>query len=327
MGVLVKSSGWEPNPSIYLFIFLGCFFSSSLLPRLSKDSIFLSASSFLHFNQKSVVSWLVFGEFELVHYSTRLIGHKITCLVFCIPQLVVGLWKKIVPHPGVWLASVCLSCAMSNLSFSFKDWVVIENDKVLANWMAGNILETGATSPSTATMILATLGIISLSKGRKEATQTISSKDYRISYALLFSDIRMWLLGLAHASVQFSIAVFWILWASTLVVGSLVQVNLGLMYPCSLAQKLVHHHLARMEDSPVYTFVILGFVLSIVAYDYQEIGFLVCLFHAGFGLITAMLARLRTMHVPNELRGRMKNSIQQTRYCRGKQPCQDWHKL
>ncbi|CAD6266348.1 unnamed protein product [Miscanthus lutarioriparius] len=51
-----------------------------------------------------------------------------------------------------------------------------------------------------------------------------------------------------------------------------------------------------------------GLALSIVAYDYQEIGPLVivfCIFHACVGFILPSLARLRTMYLPNELRGGM----------------------
>uniref|UniRef100_A0A2P2JDA9 Molybdate-anion transporter isoform X2 n=1 Tax=Rhizophora mucronata TaxID=61149 RepID=A0A2P2JDA9_RHIMU len=54
----------------------------------------------------------------------------------------------------------------------------------------------------------------------------------------------------------------------------------------------------RIEDGLAYAFITLGIVLSVAAYDYQEIGLLVslfCLFHAGIGLIIPSLARLRTM--------------------------------
>ncbi|KAK1395301.1 hypothetical protein POM88_014357 [Heracleum sosnowskyi] len=64
----------------------------------------------------------------------------------------------------------------------------------------------------------------------------------------------------------------------------------------------------RTEDCLLYAFSVAGIVLSVVAYDYQEIGVLVtlfCLFHACVGLILHSLARLRTLYVPNELRGGM----------------------
>ncbi|KAJ8769319.1 hypothetical protein K2173_002523 [Erythroxylum novogranatense] len=385
MGVVVENRVWEPSPWIYLFMFLGCFFSITLCSRHSKSlcPFDRSSSSFLRFHRKflflfSLASlmeglWSIFGEFELLHYGltkrqivsslcigygvslffgpllgmlSDLIGHKKVCLVFCILHLVVGLWKKIVlrPGPGVWLTTVCLSLAMSIFTFSFEGWVVVENDKeghrqdalsdtfwlmtlvesaaligsqVLANWLVGNNLENGISSTSTATIILAIIGIICLSREWKEAPQTASSKDYSVSYALIFSDKRMWLLGLAHASLQFSVAVFWILWAPTLVADGR-EVNLGLIYPCLMGARMLGSTIfpwllsvplpVRMEDCLVYAFIIVGFALSTVAYDYQEVGFLValfCLFHMAVGLITPSLARLRTMHVPNELRGGM----------------------
>lgn len=64
----------------------------------------------------------------------------------------------------------------------------------------------------------------------------------------------------------------------------------------------------RTEDCLVIAYIILALLLSIVAYDYQEIGVLVtlfCLFHACVGFVLPSLARLRTMYVPNELRGGM----------------------
>ncbi|KAF2298134.1 hypothetical protein GH714_015421 [Hevea brasiliensis] len=96
------------------------------------------------------------------------------------------------------------------------------------------------------------------------------------------------------------------------------RVSLGLIHPCLLGARMLGSTVfpwllsgpssIRTEDCLVYAFIVLGFTLSIVAYDYQEIGVLVslfCLFHAGVGLIIPSLARLRTMHVPNELRGGM----------------------
>jgi divalent metal cation (Fe/Co/Zn/Cd) transporter len=62
------------------------------------------------------------------------------------------------------------------------------------------------------------------------------------------------------------------------------------------------------EDSLTIAYVTVGIALSIVAYDYQDIGTLVilfCIFHACVGFILPSLARLRTMYLPNELRGGM----------------------
>ncbi|KAF2295496.1 hypothetical protein GH714_033058 [Hevea brasiliensis] len=273
-----------------------------------------------------------------------LIGHNKACLIFCILHLCVGIWKRIMPHPSIWLASICLSLASSIFSFSFEAWVVVENEKqghgqdtlsdtfwlmtffesasligsqVLANWLLGSNPETGMVSSYTAAIFLAMIGIICISKAWKETTQNAPIKDYGISYTLIFSDKRMWLLGFAHACLQFSIAVFWILWAPTLVADGRA-VYLGLIHPCLLGARMLGSTVfpwllsgpssLRTEDCLVYAFIVLGFTLSIVAYDYQEIAILVslfCLFHAVVGLIIPSLARLRTMHVPNELRGGM----------------------
>ncbi|OAY70912.1 hypothetical protein ACMD2_24322 [Ananas comosus] len=62
------------------------------------------------------------------------------------------------------------------------------------------------------------------------------------------------------------------------------------------------------EDSLTASFVIAAAALSIVVYDYQEIGLLVilfCIFHACVGFILPSLAKLRSMYLPNELRGGM----------------------
>lgn len=52
----------------------------------------------------------------------------------------------------------------------------------------------------------------------------------------------------------------------------------------------------------------MGFVTSVVAFDYQDVEILLmlfCIFHACVGLVLPSLARLRTMYVPNDLRGGM----------------------
>ncbi|GMN34423.1 hypothetical protein TIFTF001_004665 [Ficus carica] len=96
------------------------------------------------------------------------------------------------------------------------------------------------------------------------------------------------------------------------------EVNLGLIYPFLVASRMLGSTIfpwliggvssRRTEDYLVYAFGIMGLVLFITAYDYQEIGVLVtlfCLFHASIGFVLPSLARLRTTYVPNELRGGM----------------------
>ncbi|KAK1363745.1 molybdate-anion transporter-like [Heracleum sosnowskyi] len=281
----------------------------------------------------------------LLGVFSDLIGHKRICLTFCILHLFVGVWKRITSHPNIWLASICLGLANSIFSFSFETWLVVEHDKlghrqdmlndmfwlmaflksacfigsqVIANWLVGNLFKQHVGSLSTATVLLAILSIISVTRGRKEPAKLAASKDYQTSfYSYVLCDKRIWLLIWAQACVQFSVAAFWILWAPTVVADGR-EVHLGLIYPCLLGAGMLGSTFfpwfvsgllsLRTEDCLLYAFSVAGIVLSVVAYDYQEIGVLVtlfCLFHACVGLILPSLARLRTLYVPNELRGGM----------------------
>ncbi|KAJ6678326.1 SAM (S-ADENOSYL METHIONINE) TRANSPORTER [Salix viminalis] len=274
-------------------------------------------------------------------------GHNKACLVFCILHLFVGIWKRIVPqsHPCVWFLTLSSSLATGIFSFAFEAWIVLENEdqgyrlraltntfwlmtfiesasligsQVLVNWLLASDVDTGIASSSTATIFIAIIGIFCVTKGWKQTPHSAPVKDRRwMSYINIFSDKRILLLGFAHACLQFSIAIFWILWAPTLVADGR-EVHLGLIYPCLMGARMLGSTVCpwlfcgssslRIEDCLVYAFTVMGLALSIVAYDYQEIGVLVslfCLFHAGVGLIIPSLARLRTIHVPNELRGGM----------------------
>ncbi|CAI0405613.1 unnamed protein product [Linum tenue] len=341
-----------------------------------------SSSAFLRFQRKflliyslaSVMEglWAVFGEYELSFHgvskeqmvtslcvgyvaaltvgtglgmvSDSISGHKKACLIFCTLHLFVGLWKKISPHPSLWMASICLSLATSIFSFSFEAMLVVENEKqgfrqdtlsdtfwlmtffesvslilsqVLANWLLGSNVGKGMISPSTAAIFLSVMSIICVGNGWKETPKATATKDYNVSYAHIFKDKRIWLLGFAHASLHFSIAIFWILWAPTVVADGR-EAHLGLVYPCLLGARMLGSTIfpwlltgpssLRTEDCLIYAYILLGISFSVIAYDYQEIAVLVslfCLFHAVLGLIIPSLARLRTMHVPNELRGGM----------------------
>ncbi|KAK9990731.1 hypothetical protein SO802_025716 [Lithocarpus litseifolius] len=390
MGVVIESSIWEPNPALFIFIFISCLFSIFLFPYASNSSSNKTStlfdhgnpSSFLRFQGKflffySLASamegvWSVFGEFELAYYGVSreqmvlylcvgsaaalfvgtflgvlsdLIGQAKFCLIFCILHLFVGIWKRVTSHPSVLVASICLSLTSSIFSFSFETWMVVQHEKqghrqdsmsdtfwlmtffesasfigsqVFANWLVGDNLEKNIVSPSTAAIFLALISIICFTRGLKGTIQTPAFAEYRMSFnAYIFGDKRIWLLAWAQACLHFSIAVFWILWAPTLVADGR-ELHLGLVYPCLLGARMLGSTVfpwlisgpssLRTEDFLVYSFIIMGLVLSIVAYDYQEIGVLVtlfCLFHACVGLILPSLAKLRTMYVPNELRGGM----------------------
>ncbi|KAF7809905.1 molybdate-anion transporter [Senna tora] len=273
-----------------------------------------------------------------------LIGHKKLCLFFCVLHFFVGIWKRVSENPSIFVTSICLSLANTIFSFSFETWLVTLHEKqghrqdslndtfwlmtffesvsfiasqMFGNWLIGNNMK-GSNAPSTATIFLATICITSLTRGGAEIPQTKTFQDYCMSfYAYIFGDKRIWLLGWAQACLHFSIGIFWILWAPTVVADGR-EVHLGLMYPCFLGSRMIGSTVfpwltsgslpVRLEDCLVYAYIILGIVLSIIAYDYQEIGFLVtlfCLFHACVGLILPSLARLRTMYVPNEFRGGM----------------------
>lgn len=389
MGVEVENSKWEPNPSLYGFIIMCCFFSIALFPRFFNKSVSPSALSdqslspsshryflFLYSLASAMEGvWSVFGDFEFVYsgmskeqilfslclgFGSSLLfasllpflfdsigGHHKACLMFCILHFFVGTWKRMVPqsHPCVWLPTLSSSLATSIFSFAFEAWLVLENEnqglrqqalthtfwlmtffesasligsQVLANWLLASNVDTGIASSSTATIFIAIIGIFCVTKGWKQSPHSAPVKNRRqMSYTHIFSDKRILLLGFAHACLQFSIAIFWILWAPTLVADGR-EVHLGLIYPCLMGARMLGSTVfpwllsgpssLRIEDCLVYAFTVLGLALSIVAYDYQEIGVLVslfCLFHAGVGLIIPSLARLRTIHVPNELRGGM----------------------
>ncbi|GAB2259929.1 hypothetical protein Droror1_Dr00010784 [Drosera rotundifolia] len=158
-----------------------------------------------------------------------------------------------------------------------------------------------------------------IARGWTDPPTKVGLQDYKKSLvAIIFGDRRIWLLSCAQASLHFSTALVWIVWAPTVVADGR-EVHLGLMYPCFMGARMLGSSLLpwfttsglsalRTEDFILYSFIISGLVLSFVAYDYQEIGVLLvlfCIFHACAGLMLPSLARLRTMYVPNECRAAM----------------------
>ncbi|KAL3637682.1 hypothetical protein CASFOL_018130 [Castilleja foliolosa] len=274
-----------------------------------------------------------------------LVGHKKLCLLFYTLHLFLTLWKIVIGTPTIWLISISLSLASSILSFSFEAWMVVEHDKLgqrqdslndmfwlitffesasfigsqtLANYLIDSNVNKNIKSTWNMAVVLAIAGIIYVTRGSKEDPQIETFKDYRISLRKhAISDKRIWLLSWVQGCVHFSVSAFWILWAPTIVADGR-EVILGLIYPCLLGCKMLgstvfpwffHGKLAlRIEEYLLYAFVIMGLALSVVAYDYQEIGVLVslfCLFQTCVGVVLPSLARLRTMYVPNEIRGGM----------------------
>ncbi|XP_074301657.1 uncharacterized protein LOC141633070 isoform X2 [Silene latifolia] len=275
------------------------------------------------------------------------LGHKKFCLLFSILHLITGVWNTLAAHPAIWLASLCLSLASSIFSFSFEAWMVVEHDKqgyrqdalnetfwllsfsesasmigsqVLANWAINHSPMASFVSPSIISVLLAVVNIAFIVKTDTESPPKGKLKEHRAAFsAYIFRDKRIWLLGCAQACLHFSVAVFWLLWAPTLVADGR-EVQLGLIYPCLLGARMLGSTAfpwslsgllsLRIEDCLLYEFISAGVIVAIIAYDYQEIGVFVtlfCLFEAVVGLILPTLARLRSMFVPNEFRAGMES--------------------
>ncbi|XP_021714421.1 molybdate-anion transporter-like [Chenopodium quinoa] len=286
---------------------------------------------------------LILGTF-LGIFSDAL-GHKKLCLLFSILHLIMAVWKTLAAHPAIWIVCLCLSLASSIFTFSFESWMVVEHDKqgyrqdalndtfwlmsffestslilsqVLANWALGHGSMRGFISPSVITVLLASVNLVFTIRGWPESSARGKFKEHRAAFIVFFfGDKRVWLLGCAQACLHFSAAVFWILWAPTIVADGR-EVQLGFMYPCFLGARMLGITIfpwtlsgllsLRVEDCLLYEFIAAGVILAIVAYDYQEIGVFValfCLFQAVAGLILPTIARLRTMYVPNEFRAGM----------------------
>ncbi|KAG6385003.1 hypothetical protein SASPL_153827 [Salvia splendens] len=271
-----------------------------------------------------------------------LLGHKKLCLLFFLLHLLVSLWKLVF---GTSTFCIFLSLASSIFSFGFEAWMVVEQDKLgqrqevlndmfwmmtflesasfigsqaLANYLIDDNVIRNIKSLWIGAAVLAVLAVGLVTRGWQEAPQTSPLKDYRVSfYRHVISAKRIWLLSWAQSCIHFSVAAFWILWAPSIVADGR-EVSLGLIYPCLLGSKMLgstgfpwffHVPLVlRTEEYLMYAFSIMGFALSIVAYDYQEIGLLVtlfCLFQTCLGMVLPFLARLRTTYLPNEIRGGM----------------------
>lgn len=396
MGVVMqREEEWEPKPLSYLFLFVSCAASISLLPYFSKSrggggGAASSSSSpfdlgptaaFLRFQRSFLILYSlssvmegigsVLGEYEFEGYGVSretmalclaagaaaallvgsflgvlsdIIGPRKACLLFCILHLLTGLMKTVSRHPNMWVTSICLTLASSLFSFCFETWMVTEHEKQghrqellydtfwlmtlyesasfvgsqgITNLLLEN-LHKGIFSPSALAALLATISILYIRKEWNVSQSTSNTASYRKSFsAHILNDKRVWMLAWAQASVYFSMSIFWILWAPTIVADGR-EVRLSLIYPCFLGSRVLGSTAfpwffggassLHSEDSLIVAFVVAGLALLVVAYDYQEIGFLVvvfCIFHACVGFILPSLARLRTLYVPNELRGGM----------------------
>ncbi|KAG9446610.1 hypothetical protein H6P81_012738 [Aristolochia fimbriata] len=273
------------------------------------------------------------------------IGHKKACLLFCILHVFVGLLKCFTRHPSIIISSVCLAIMSSIFGFSFESWMVVEHEKVghkqdflvdtfwlmtfsesasligsqalanlLVSWDPQNIVAL----PSLVAAILAVVCIIYISRWWSGIGPTSSISNYKMVFsACILKDKRIWPLCWAQACLDFSVKVFWIFWAPTIVADGR-QIRLSMIYPCLLGAQMLGSTscpwflsgplLTTVEDLLAAAFSTASLALFVVAHDYQEIKFLVavfCIFLSCVGLISPSLARMRTMLVPNEVRAGM----------------------
>lgn len=182
------------------------------------------------------------------------LGHKKFCILFYILHLVVGVWKTLAAHPALWIASICLSLASSLFSLSFETWMVVEHEKngyrqdalndtfwlmvfsesasligsqILANSVVGPGSKKSFVSPSLIPVLLAIINIAFTARGWTESPASGRLKEHRTAFfALICGDKRIWLLACAQACLHFAVAVFWILWAPTIVADGR-EVKLG----------------------------------------------------------------------------------------------------
>ncbi|RVX20009.1 hypothetical protein CK203_004727 [Vitis vinifera] len=90
--------------------------------------------------------------------------------------------------------------------------------QVLANGLLGSDVKKSVVVPSIASGTLAMITITYITKCWAETPRMAIFKDCRMSfYTCISCDRRIWLLARAQPCIHFSIAVFWILWAPTLV--------------------------------------------------------------------------------------------------------------
>ncbi|AQK51065.1 Major facilitator superfamily protein [Zea mays] len=229
-------------------------------------------------------------------------------------------------------------------SFCFETWLVLEHEKqdqkqdllfdtfwlmtffesvsLVGSQEITNVLVSDDDSrfllPYAFAATLSVVGILYIRNASSTCQHASAIGSYQKSFlAHVLRDKRVLILVLAQASIHFAVSAFWFLWAPTIVAdGRYAQ--LSVIYPCFLASRMLgsagfpwfYGAIApfRNEDSLTIAYVGAGLALSIVAYDYQEIAPLVivfCIFHACVGFILPSLARLRTMYLPNELRGGM----------------------
>ncbi|CAO2210341.1 unnamed protein product [Urochloa humidicola] len=272
------------------------------------------------------------------------IGPRRACIFYWVLQLAVGALKSFRALRCAWINNFILALASSVFSFCFETWLVVEHEKqdqkqdllfdtfwvmtffesvsLIGSQEITNVLvsndDNGFLLPYAFAATLSVVGILYIRNAASTTQHASAIGSYQKSFfAHVLRDKRVLILVLAQASIHFAVSAFWFLWAPTIVAdGRYAQ--LSVIYPCFLASRMLGSASFpwfygatapfRNEDSLTIAYVGAGLALYIVAYDYQEIGTLVilfCIFHVCVGFIIPSLARLRTMYLPNELRGGM----------------------
>ncbi|KAJ3692666.1 hypothetical protein LUZ60_011761 [Juncus effusus] len=287
---------------------------------------------------------LVFGTFSGIF--SDLIGSRRACMIYFILHILANLFKIMNWIPFLWIKIAFFAISSSFFSFCFETCMVFEHEKqghkkdllmetfwqmtffesisligsqVITNSLISDNLDKGPIYPSSFGAFLALLLFLYIKRKWKN-DQNITSPfwSYRKSFSShVLSDERIWALNWAQASIHFSSSIFLFLWAPTIVADGR-DVNLSKIFPLFIGSRMIGSTLFPYfnatssfyynENSLTCAFISAGLSLSIVAYDYQEIGtlvFLFCIFHACVGFILPSLASLRTQYLPNELRGGM----------------------
>ncbi|XP_020090206.1 molybdate-anion transporter isoform X2 [Ananas comosus] len=283
---------------------------------------------------------LFLGTFSGILFD--MIGPRNACMLYCVLHLLVGLLKTVRWLRSMWVESICLALASSVFHFCFETWMVTEHEKhghkqdllndtfwlmtfyesasLVGSQGVANILVKDLHKKFSRlgafAALFAIITILYIRKAWKGNQDVSIIGSYRKSFsAHVLRDKKIWILVWAQASIHFSVVVFWFLWAPTIVADGR-EVHLSRIYPCFIGSRMLGSTAFPLfsgiasslhtEDSLTASFVIAAAALSIVVYDYQEIGLLVilfCIFHACVGFILPSLAKLR--YLPNELRGGM----------------------
>ncbi|KAM7251721.1 hypothetical protein ACFE04_023604 [Oxalis oulophora] len=135
-----------------------------------------------------------------------ILGHKRICLLFCILQLVASIWKKISPHPSIWVGNICLSLASSMFYFCFETWAVVEHEKLehgqdalsdtfwlMTFFESASLVGSQVLSISSTTILfLAIVGMVCVTRKWTECYQTAVLKDYRMSFYTYIVKVMSW---------------------------------------------------------------------------------------------------------------------------------------